>query len=153
MATIEEEIKQKKFNSEYQKLVVNIFYTSSWLSAKNLHLLKPYGISQEQYNVLRILRGQFPNPCSIQTICDRMIDRSSNASRIVEKLRLKKMLERVECKSDRRLVDITITETGLKLLSELDQFFNNWEESLGHTVTEAEAKELNRILDKLRTET
>lgn len=149
MASIEEEIKQKKFSSEYQKMVVNILYTGSWLSLLSTQMLKKYHISQEQFNVLRILRGQYPNPCSIQTIVERMIDKSSNASRIVEKLRTKELATRKECEHDRRLVDVLITEKGMKLLAELDKTYEQWERTFG-SVTEAEATELNRILDKLR---
>lgn len=149
MASIEEEIKQKKFANEYQKLVVNTLFTGSWLSLKSNQMLKPFQISQEQYNVLRILRGQHPQACSIQTIVERMMDRSSNASRIVEKLRIKALVTRIESKIDRRLVDICITTKGLDLLIEIDQQFEIWESKFHH-VSIDEAKELNRILDKLR---
>jgi len=149
MATIEEEIKQKKFASEQQKLVVNILFTGSWLALMNNQMLKQYQISSEQFNVLRILRGQYPAACSIQTIVERMIDRSSNASRIVEKLRLKTLVSRKECEADRRLVDVSITANGLNLLTELDTNFEKWEANFD-TITNAEATELNRILDKLR---
>jgi len=149
MATIEEEIKQKKFASERQKLAINILFTSSWISLMSNHLLKNYQISTEQFNVLRILRGQYPNNCSIQTILERMIDRSSNASRIVEKLRLKALVTRKECEQDRRLVDVLITTKGLDLLAEIDVSLEKWEETF-RNITQEEAKELNRILDKLR---
>ena len=152
MSIIEEEIKQKKFASEYQKMSINILFSASWLSSSFNQLLKPYNISQEQYNVLRILRGQHPSPCSIQTICERMIDHASNASRIVERLRLKNYIFRSECEADRRLVDIVITDDGLSFLSNLDVVIESWDNHL-NSVTEAEAKELNRILDKLRSKT
>jgi DNA-binding MarR family transcriptional regulator len=149
MATIEEEIKQKKFTSETQKLVINILFTSSWLSLSSNQMLKLHQLSQEQFNVMRILRGQHPNACSIQTIVDRMIDRSSNASRIVEKLRLKDFATRKECPTDRRLVDVLITQKGLDLLSILDKKIEEWENNFSN-INQEEAKELNRILDKLR---
>jgi DNA-binding MarR family transcriptional regulator len=146
---IEKEIKQSKFSSEYQKLVVNILFTSSWLYLRNSQELKSYGISTEQYNILRILRGQYPKTSSIQLLVDRMINKSSNASRIVEKLKLKHLVSRKECESDRRLVEVLITEKGMKLLEEIDNLQTKFEESL-QTVTLNEAKEVNRILDKLR---
>ena len=146
---IEEEIKQKKFANEYQKMVVNILFTGSWLSSLSNKNLKPFGLSQEQYNILRILRGQYPNPSSIQLLMERMIDKSSNASRIVEKLRVKGLVERNECKKDRRLVDVLINEKGMILMKEIDKTFDTWESSF-KSLTEDEAKTINGLLDKLR---
>jgi DNA-binding MarR family transcriptional regulator len=146
---IEKEIKQPKFSSEYQKLIINIFFTSNWLSLKSNQDLKKYGISNEQFNILRILKGQYPKTSSIQLLVDRMINKSSNASRIVEKLKLKGLVTRKECESDRRLVEVLITDKGLKLLVEIDSNGSELDEILKN-VSETEAKELNRILDKLR---
>lgn len=146
---IEKEIKQSKFSSEYQKLVVNILFTGNWLSLVSNQRLKKYGISNEQFNILRILRGQHPNTSSIQLLVDRMINKSSNASRIVEKLKLKGLLTRKECEKDRRLVEVLITDKGLKLLQELDNTNSEFEDML-KLVSEQDAKEVNRILDKLR---
>ncbi|MDX2189975.1 MAG: MarR family transcriptional regulator [Bacteroidota bacterium] len=146
---IEEEIKQKKFNSEYQKVIINILYTASWLSLSNNKFLKQFGISQEQYNVLRILRGQNGQPSSVHLICDRMIDKASNASRIVEKLRMKEYVTRMESTTDRRQVDIYITEKGLHLLKEADLELENFENNL-KTLSKKEAEQLNLLLDKLR---
>lgn len=147
---IEKEIKQSKnFVSEYQKLAVNIMFTNSWLNTKQNKVFKPYGISPQQYNILRILRGQLPNPASVGLLQDRMIDKMSNASRLVDKLKLKKLVDRKECKSDRRQVDIIITEKGLELLKTIDKDIH-LSETTFKTITLPEAKELNRILDKLR---
>ncbi|MBA3706747.1 MAG: winged helix-turn-helix transcriptional regulator [Bacteroidetes bacterium] len=147
---IEKEIKQNKsFSSEYQKLVVNIMFTTSWLNAKQSKMFKPYGISPQQYNILRILRGQLPNPSSVGLLQDRMIDKMSNASRLVDKLKLKKLVDRKECKADRRQVDIVITDRGLELLKIINKDVELSENDF-KTITVAEAKELNRILDKLR---
>lgn len=147
---IEKEIKQNKsFVNEYQKLTVNILFTSSWLGAKHTKMFRPYGISSQQYNILRILRGQLPNPASVSLLQDRMLDKMSNASRLVDKLKLKKLVERKECKDDRRQVDIIITEKGLELLKTINKDIEIAENEF-KTITPAEAKELNRILDKLR---
>ena len=146
---LEKEIKQKKFNSEYHKLAVNIMFTNSWLNSKQIKLFKPYGISGQQFNILRILRGQYPNPASVGLLQERMIDKMSNASRLVDKLKLKKLVERKECKEDRRQVDIIITEKGLELLKTMDKIMETAENDF-KTISLSEAKELNRILDKLR---
>ena len=98
------------------KAVVNILYTASWLEGINIQRFKPHGISPQQYNVLRILRGAYPNPVMLGEITERMIDKNSNATRLVEKLRLKGFLKRDICKTNRRQVDITITQKGLTLL-------------------------------------
>ena len=146
---LEDEIKQKKFVNEQQKLALNIQFTSSWMYLKNVQALKPFDISPEQFNVLRILRGQFPNPSSIQLITERMLDKSSNASRIVEKLRAKELLERKECPSDRRLVDVVITDKGLELLKLLDVELSKWLNLLDE-ISDEEATMVNLILDKIR---
>ncbi len=146
---IEDEIKQKKFKSEYQKAIVNIFYTNGWLYNRSAQRLKPYGISNEQFNVLRILRGQYPNAASIKLLIDRMLDKNSNASRIVEKLRTKGFVDRKECSADRRQVDVIITQKGLDTLAEIDRL--NFESpDQNSNLTEKEAKQLSDLLDKLR---
>jgi len=147
--TIEEEIKQKSFQSEYHKLSVNLQFTASWLSSIHSKSLKRFGISIQQFNVLRILRGQFPNPSSLILIRDRMLDKESNASRLIDKLVNAELTQRVQCPKDRRQVEITITEKGLALLKELDKNMQTLNDTLSHLSTE-EAKTLNLLLDKLR---
>ncbi len=146
---IEDEIKQKAFNNEYQKAMINIVFTSGWLEYKQTHFFKQWGISPQQYNVLRILRGQNKNPITVASIQERMMDKMSNASRLVEKLKQKKLIDRKECKADRRQVDIKITDKGLNLLNEIDNYMNELEQIMKN-ITNDEAIELNRILDKLR---
>ena len=148
---LEEEIKQnKKFTSEYEKLAVNIMYTASWLEARNIQRLKPYGISPQQYNVLRILRGSSPKPLMLGEIAMRMIDKNSNATRLVEKLRLKGLVKREVCESNRRQVDIIITSKGMDLLAAIDKDHDNWTESL-RTLTESKAKSISDALDQIRS--
>lgn len=146
---IEDEIKQKQFTNPFQKLTVNILFTASWLQTLGARILKPYGITIQQYNVLRILRGQLPNPASVGLLQERMLDKSSNASRLVDKLLEKKLLERKTCPNDRRQVDIRITESGLELLKELEIKMNLWDETL-KTLSEQDAVVMSDMLDKLR---
>ena len=146
---IGKEIKQSKFKNEYQKMLINILFTSGWLSSKHAFNLKPYGISTQQFNLMRILRGQHPKPASVNLLIDRMLDKNSNASRLVEKLRLKKLVERTVCPEDRRSVNVIITQKGLDLLDELDKQDGAFMKELKN-VTEKEAEQINLLLDKLR---
>ncbi len=146
---LEEEIQQKKFKSETQKLAINLIYTTNWLSSQYSSFFKNSDITQQQYNVLRILRGQHPNPCSIKLIKERMLDRMSDASRIVDKLKAKNLLIRKECPMDRRSVDVVITDKGLDLLKTLDTIDEDYKEVF-NSLTKEEMVMLNTLLDKLR---
>jgi DNA-binding MarR family transcriptional regulator len=129
--------------------MVNILYTGSWLYNRDASRLKPYDITPEQYNVLRILRGSHPSPMMLSDITARMLNKSSNATRLVEKLRQKSFVRREICADNRRQVDISITDKGLTLLKKIDGEAAAWMKGL-KSITKAEAAELNRILDKLR---
>ncbi|MBK8367441.1 MAG: MarR family transcriptional regulator [Bacteroidetes bacterium] len=146
---LEDEIQQKKFKSIQQKLMLNLIYTTNWLTSKQDSLFKDSDITVQQYNVLRILRGQYPNPCSIKLIKERMLDRMSDTSRIVDKLYTKKLLERNECPDDRRSVNVVISDKGLELLKSLDYVDDLSKQSL-KSLTTAEINTLNELLDKLR---
>ena len=146
---ITEDIKQKVFKTEFNKVIVNVLFTNNWIHERQFGLFKPYGLTEPQYNVLRILRGQFPKPSTINLIIDRMLDRMSNASRIVDKLEKKGLVLRTQCEDDRRAVDVTITQAGLNLLEELDIKMEEWESEI-KGLTEDEAKQLNELLDKFR---
>lgn len=148
---IEEEIRYKKFSNEFFKLDVNIHFTSSWLQSQKNRFLKQYGISTQQFNVLRILRGQHPKAIMLTQITERMIDRMSNATRLVEKLRIKGYVSREVNAKNRRQVDITITPAGLELLAQLDAGWTNFVVSRYANLSEAEAKIMNDLLDKLRS--
>lgn len=151
MGTIEEEIKQqKKFTSEYEKAMVNILYTGSWLHNTHAAQLKKHDITPEQYNVLRILRGSYPKPLMLGEVSCRMLDKNSNATRLVEKLRQKGLVKRELCPTNRRQVDIVVTEKGLSMLTKIDNESGEWLDTLKN-ITKTEAQELNRILDKLRS--
>jgi DNA-binding MarR family transcriptional regulator len=147
--SLELDIRQEKFESEFHKVAVNILFTSSWLYHINFLRLKPHGITPEQYNVLRILRGSYPKALMLAEITCRMIDKSSNATRLVEKLRQKNLVKRDICVNNRRQVDIVITPKGIDVLSKIDKEADAWIATL-RTISKSEAQELNRILDKLR---
>jgi DNA-binding MarR family transcriptional regulator len=146
---LEKEISQKKFRSEAHKLAINIIYTFNWLDAFQNDFLKPFGITPQQFNVLRILRGQLQKPVSVKLIRERMLDKMSDASRIVEKLRVKGFLERKTCPNDRRACEVIITEKGLKLLSKIDKLNDSFD-MIFSTLSEPEIKKMNMLLDKLR---
>ena len=146
---LEKEINQKKFRNDAHKLGVNIIFTFNWLNAFNSLMLKPYKITSQQFNVLRILRGQQPNPASIKLIRERMLDKMSDASRIVEKLRVKGFIERKTCMDDRRACEVIITEKGMALLQNIDDRSDDFD-SLFSPLNSSEIKQINLLLDKLR---
>lgn len=147
---LEDEIKQTKpFKDEFQKLVLNINVTSSYLNTMFAEMLKPHGITPHQYNVLRILKGRFPESYCNQDITQRMIDKSSNATRIVDKLLEKKLVSRTEDKVDRRLVNIKITDKGLKLIETINMNSNVNQEAL-LSIGEENARLMNQWLDQMR---
>mgnify|MGYP000527744153 CR=1 FL=1 len=146
---LENEIKQSKFKNEFQKLAVNIIYTHGWLIGRHAEILKQFDITTAQYNILRILRGQYPKPAPVSLLKERMLDKMSDASRLVERLRTKGFLERKICNEDRRKVNILITQNGLNLLTELDNIDKKFESQL-QNLTQSEAKKLNSLLDKVR---
>jgi DNA-binding MarR family transcriptional regulator len=146
---IEDAIKQDSFKSEHHKMILNIIYTAHWVELQNTRMLKPFGISQQQFNILRILRGQHPNPASITLLQDRMMDKMSNASRLVEKLRIKGYVDRILSDSDRRQCDVFISKEGLEVLKQLDEIFDKQNETF-EVLTHDEAKIVNELLDKLR---
>jgi len=135
---LEDAIKQTAFKSEEERLVINLVYTSGWLSSEQNRFFKRFHISSQQYNVLRILRGQYPNPAKM-----------SNASRLIEKLKQKKLIKRSECSKDRRQVDVLVTQEGLMLLEEIDKLSNEMN-GICDTLNLKEKKTLNELLDKLR---
>ncbi|MFY0252516.1 MarR family winged helix-turn-helix transcriptional regulator [Chitinophaga sp. 30R24] len=147
---LEEELKQLRFKDEYQKAMLNIIFTGSWLEVLTNHTLKKYDLSSQQYNVLRILRGSKPQPLNLLDIQERMMDKMSNATRLVEKLRLKSLLTRKQCDSNRRKVEIEITEKGLVLLNELDPIIEANHYTMAKKITKEEAALLSNLLDKLR---
>lgn len=147
---LEEDIKQRKFKNQFQKAGINLAFTYSFMVNRNMRLMKKFGLTLPQFNILRILRGQHPKATTVNDLIDRMLDKSSNASRIVEKLRAKKLVERKVSEMDRRAVDVSITQAGLNLLAMIDKVEHEFFFGEG-ALTEEEAIMLNHLLDKGRS--
>lgn len=137
---------QSKFESKKIKALINIKFTSNWLNSKENSFFKPYGISPQQFNILRILRGA-KKEIKVQNIKDRMIERAPNATRLMDKLFDKNLIGRFRCEDDRRVVYVNITKTGLDLLQQIDALNNT---SFLDKLSEQEAATLSDLLDKIR---
>jgi DNA-binding MarR family transcriptional regulator len=145
---LEKEIFQKTFKSEHQKAVINIIFTYNWLISKIKKEFVDYDITMQQFNILRILRGQYPNPATVNLLKERMLDKMCDASRIVDRLKEKELIEKCVNKKDRRAADIIISQKGLDLLSTLDQ---KHDPTIAlENLTPEESKLLNQLLDKMR---
>lgn len=147
---IETDIKQAVFRTPFHRALVNVIYTGNWIGDHQMRMLKPFKLTLQQYNVLRILRGQHPNPVKVSDITERMLDKMSNASRLVDKLLAKHLVQRSECPTDRRAVDIIITDAGLELLKKLDTIQDAWTAQIHQNMSEEEAVQLSRLLDRVR---
>jgi len=145
---IEEEIKQSKFRNANQKAIINLLYTTNWLYTKQQQLLKPHGITAQQYNILRILRGQHPNSISGTEIKSRMLDQNSDVSRLLDRMSLKKLINRTICPNDKRASDVSITADGLATLAVIDKQAKDMDQLL--KLTEEDALLLSNLLDKAR---
>jgi DNA-binding MarR family transcriptional regulator len=146
--SIEKDINQSKFRSEHQKSMVNIIFTYSWMTEKIKEVLQSANLTMQQFNILRILRGS-ETPLSTLQIRERMLDKMSDTSRIVDRLVIKELAKKVVCKNDKRLVDITITGKGKKLLAKIDKQEETLDKIVG-SLSSSEAKTLNTLLDKIR---
>lgn len=147
---IEDAIQQPQFKSEHHKATVNLMYTNNWIVDKIKSSLKSHGVTVQQYNVLRILRGSHPRPISTASIRDRMLDKMSDASRIVDRLLKKDLVQRTTCSDDKRLVDVLISETGLELLKNIDEESSTINNILDK-LSAQDAETLNQLLDKIRS--
>jgi len=147
---LNEAIKQKNFKTEMHKAVVNILYTNSWLNNKQAAVFRECDLTMKQFNILRILKGQYPEAATVNLLIERMIDKSSNASRIVDKLVEKGYVERKICPEDRRRVDVIISNNGMDVVEETTRQLEKLE-IFSDALSEKEAIELNNLLDKLRT--
>jgi len=145
MGDISKDINSKFVNSKV-KAFINIKYTVNWLNSKENEFFKPYGISPQQYNILRILRGA-KDKIKVQIVKDRMVERAPNATRLMDKLCDKNLIERERCEHDRRVVFVKITTSGLDLLSTID---DNEKVSFLENLTDEEAITLSNLLDKIR---
>ncbi|RVT96439.1 MarR family transcriptional regulator [Mucilaginibacter limnophilus] len=146
---IEDEIQSTNFEDNYHKAVINISYTYGWINNFLRCHFEKNNLTSQQFNILRILRGQHPKPATINLLKERMIDKMSDASRIVDRLVQKGLVTRCTNSRDRRAVDIVISDEGLKILSKMDEEFKT-KEFLREHLTEQEAGQLSDLLDKLR---
>lgn len=147
---IEEIIKTVSTVSTEKKVLLNIMYTQNVISEKFNEILKPYELSAEQFNVLRILRGQKSKPTNMCVIQERMIAKTSNTTRLVDKLLAKDLVTRQVCPDNRRKMEVSITQKGLDLLSTLDPLVIEHERKFGSNLTEAELQQLNTLIEKFR---
>ena len=145
---INKAINQKKFKNEHHKFIISIIYISNLIKNNHQKFLKNYNITEQQYNILRILRGSYPKPCSIGILKDRMLDKMSDASRLVDRLVNLKLVLKTENESDRRTADVFITDLGLKILSEIDKHEKYFSKVVS-CISEKEAMLINQLFDKI----
>ena len=146
---IDQDIRQAKFRNEHQKASVNLLYTYGWMIERTKEVFVSEDITPQQFNILRILRGSHPQPLSTLQIRERMLDKMSDTSRIVDRLITKGLVKKGTCKADRRLVDVMITDKGKKMLERLDQRQDELDNIIGN-LSEKEAATLSELLDKIR---
>lgn len=147
---IDQDIHQARFRNEYQKASINLIYTYNWITEKTKEIFVSEDITPQQFNILRILRGSHPQPLSTLQIRERMLDKMSDTSRIVDRLIAKGLVKKGVCKADRRLVDVMITDKGRKLLERLDERQDEMDNILG-SLSRKEAAQLSELLDKIRS--
>lgn len=145
---IEEEIVQAKFKNANQKAMINLIFTAGWLQSKHQDFFKAAGITNQQFNILRILKGQHPKSISATEIKARMLDKNSDVSRLLDRLATKKLITKKTCPNDKRAADIMITHSGIKILADLEKRQLEIDNVL--QLSEAEAKQLSDLLDKSR---
>ncbi|NJB85811.1 DNA-binding MarR family transcriptional regulator [Lewinella marina] len=150
MPSIEEEIRQPSFRSPAHRTQVNIIYTAAWINQNTTQALRPFGLSIQQFNILRILRGRNGKPATVKLLTERMLDKMSNASRLVDKLKEKGYVRRQECETDRRRVDIVITEEGLDVIRRASEAVEETMASHFGNLTDDDFDELSTLLDRLR---
>jgi DNA-binding MarR family transcriptional regulator len=149
MMQLQKEIKASKFENIFQQALVNVIYTFHWSNQNVKEILEPFSITQQQYNVLRILRGQYPSPATVNLIKSRILDKMSDTSRIVDRLIQKGYVEKSINNYDKRAVDVIISDRGLSLLKKMDKEID-FSRFIAPNITPEEAEQLNVLLDKMR---
>lgn len=149
MVSIAEELNME-FKNEHQKLYLNLLFTSNWLRHLDMERLRPSGLSPQQYNILRILRGANGKKMNMGSVLDRMLDRAPNTTRLTDKLIAKGLVLRERCEEDRRVVYLSISAKGMALINSMDQETERMIDLVANKLTPAEARSLNHALDKLR---
>lgn len=148
MKKIEEAIQQPKFKNAHQKAVINLIYTANWLQSKHQTFFKQFGITGQQFNILRILKGQHPQSISATEIKSRLLDQNSDVSRLLERLALKNLISRCTSQNDKRATDVSISTDGLELLDTIDKHQKEIDGAI--SLTQDEANLLSDLLDKCR---
>ena len=147
--SLEQDIRQTGFRNLRQKGMVNLIYTYHWVMEKIKNFLDEEDLTPQQYNILRILKGSYPTPLSTLQIRERMLDKMSDTSRIVDRLIIKGLVKKVVCKTDKRLVDVSITDKGKKVLGKIDRHEDEMDAIAGN-LSDTDARTLNKLLDKIR---
>lgn len=147
--SLEEELQVSKFKSSRHRLTVNLMYTSNWMTSQMQVVFRQYGVTNQQYNILRILRGMHPEPCTIQVLKQRMFDKQPDVSRLVDRLQTKELVARKSNLVDRRKMDVLISGKGLTLLKEMDPVVNNFD-NIFAGLSDEEVDQMNSLLDKAR---
>lgn len=147
---LEEELKMSTELAPHHRATLNVIFTGAWMSERMNSFLKPFGISEQQYNILRILRGQKGKALNLQQISERMVHKMSNTTRLVEKMRLKGLVNREVCPDNRRKVNISILPAGLKLLEQVISTLKLSEKEIENRLSTVEAETLAQLLDKIR---
>ncbi|MCL6524774.1 MAG: MarR family transcriptional regulator [Thermoflavifilum sp.] len=150
MTRIEQAIKQTKFQDVYQKALINLIYTSNCLRDEQVKALKTYDLLPQHFNVLRIIKGRHPKPVSPGEIKEVMLDKANDLTRLLDKLERKQLIQRNLCPTNRRKMDITLTDAGLKLLDQLNLIMEQFHLKLRNRLSEREADTLSHLLDKMR---
>lgn len=146
---IEDEIQQARFRNVHQKAIVNLMYTAAWLNARQEDFFKPFGITPSQFNILRILRGQGGKSLTGAEIKERMLERNSDISRLLNRMVRKNFITRSQCPNDKRATDVSITKIGLSVLQEIDEAIDRHEKAF-FKLNQKEARELSALLDRAR---
>lgn len=141
---------QTRFASNAQEAVLNVLTTSAWLQGELARLFAPYGVTPAQYNVLRILRGSHPEPLPCSTVGDRLLDRTPDVTRLLDRIQRAGLIERARAEHDRRVVEVRITEAGMAKLADLDPLMRAFNESFAERLSEAHARTLSDLLDQMR---
>jgi len=150
MTRIEEAIKQSKFQDLYQKALVNLIYTANCLRDEQVRRLKSFDLLPQHFNVMRILRGRHPNPVCPGEIKEVMLDKANDLTRLLDKLERKGLIQRNLCQTNRRKMDVTLTQAGIELLEKLNHIMEETHKTLKERLSEREAASLSHLLDKMR---
>ncbi|ATL47469.1 MarR family transcriptional regulator [Chitinophaga caeni] len=151
MSNLEKLIATKAFTNDYHRGMVSLVFVGNWMVDRHQQFFKQYDITMQQFNILRILRGQHPKVASINSLKERMLDKMSDVSRLVQRLKKAGLIDTKSCEMDRRAVDVSITAKGLELLKTIDLELHTLEDNLKDTLNDGEIQQLNHLLDKILT--